>query len=58
MYALIYIRYLHSYVLLFLCLYYFRFRALADICAFIKIRSLVLARDDESRALCEAGYAR
>ena len=37
MYALIYVRYLHSYVLLFLCLYYFMFRALAGIVVSLRL---------------------
>ena len=37
MYALIYVRYQHSYVLLFLCLYYFMFRALADIVLLLRL---------------------
>ena len=40
MYALIYVRYQHSYVLLFLCLYLLLHPA------FVKFSSLVLARDD------------
>ena len=44
MYALIYVRYLHSYVLLFLCLY------LLLRPAWCLIRSLVWARDDLSPA--------
>ena len=66
MYALIYVRYLHSYVLLFLCLLksfadnfylqcshcYSSFVFLLLHPAFVMFRSLVPARDDVSQALC------
>ena len=47
MYALIYVRYQHSYVLLFLCLYLLLHPA------FVKFSSLVLARDDVVVGACD-----
>ena len=52
MHALIYVRFMHSYVLLFLCLLFIVAKCSCWHCSVIEIRSLVLARDDSVGSLC------